>query len=343
MPSWLAVLLTPVAAVLLWAAGAVFFDWVHWVLHAMLRSRSRLLRGLAWPHAVHHQFLGRDLKTRWHLQRRNIWCHLVPEYLTQLAFSGVALLLVPVPVVVLCALMQTAVFVGLLWFGGLDVNHRQVEVLDAYRPSWMALPAYHALHHVYPDAYFSAYGKLVDWIVAGGAMVRGRRFVLLGGEDGLGAALRRELEARGAEVTPPAAAPAWSELDVAVLCDPEADQQAALEALVAAVGDRLVPPEVWAVQLGQPNGLARHYYRDPRVIYRAISVQRDDLATPAVAGAARRIVARACRGLNFISTRTWWQSLVAFRQFRRSRAEPPADVRLVRSRAELAASGSALG
>ncbi len=74
----LAVLFGP----LLWLLGAVLFDAVHWVLHLMLRSRWRLLRALAWPHAVHHAWIDRRLETNERLRSANIWCHIVPEYLT---------------------------------------------------------------------------------------------------------------------------------------------------------------------------------------------------------------------------------------------------------------------
>ena len=88
MPLWAEVLLAIAVGPALWLAGAIFFDFVHWVLHAMLRSRWRPLRALAWPHAVHHRWIDRNLDVCWENQWRNVWCHIVPEYLTQLAFSA---------------------------------------------------------------------------------------------------------------------------------------------------------------------------------------------------------------------------------------------------------------
>ena len=83
-------LLSLVLGALLWVLGTVVFDTVHWILHGMLRSRWALLRALAWPHAVHHQWIDRELRVVWENQRRNVFCHIVPEFLTQLAFSGVS-------------------------------------------------------------------------------------------------------------------------------------------------------------------------------------------------------------------------------------------------------------
>ena len=106
---------------------------------------------------------------------------------------------------------------------GLDVNHRPIEMLDAYRPGPWTPPAYHALHHVHPDAHFSAYTKAVDWLVRGAAQLRGRRFVLhrAGGEFGvaLAAELRRQGVSDLAEVDA-IDEPVLASADVLVLCDP---------------------------------------------------------------------------------------------------------------------------
>ena len=83
------------AGVLLWIAGTVVFDTVHWLLHLMLGSRWALLRGLGWPHGVHHRWLDGELRTNWEFQRINVLCHLIPEYLTQLAFSASLLFVLP--------------------------------------------------------------------------------------------------------------------------------------------------------------------------------------------------------------------------------------------------------
>ena len=73
--------------------------------------------------------------------------------------------------------LQTGVFAFLLSHRGLDVNHRPVEILDAYRPGLLTPPAYHALHHVHPDAYYSAYTKAVDWLLGSAAQLRGRGWI----------------------------------------------------------------------------------------------------------------------------------------------------------------------
>lgn len=186
MPLALEILLALVAGPVLWLAGAIFFDFVHWILHRLLGSRWPLLRALAWPHAVHHQWIDASLEVRWENQTRNVWCHVVPEYLTQLAFTAVLWLLLPTSFAVVVLALQTLVFVAILRARGLDLNHRPIEWLDAYRPGFTTPPAYHALHHVYPDAHFSAYTKAIDWLVGGGTQIADRRFALTGADTAFG-------------------------------------------------------------------------------------------------------------------------------------------------------------
>jgi hypothetical protein len=325
----------------LWVAGTVVFDAVHWVLHRMLRSRWRVLRALAWPHAVHHAWLDRRLRVCREHQLGNVFCHLVPEYLTQLAFSGVLLLALPSGPVLALAGLQTAVFLYLLAQKGLDVNHRPVEILDAYRPSVVCPPAYHALHHVYPDAYFSAYTKLVDWLVGGGAWLAGRRYALAGGDRALGCALREALEREGAgeivEIASPAEA-ARRDLDVLLLCDPGKSDVPFAEAFVAATRDRQLPPEVWSVLERPDDATARHYLRDVRVSYRAIVAPgHASLDAASARRAARSALFWLRRGMHWIPTRIGAGTWRDYRRFRRARPERPAGLPLVRSRAELAA------
>ena len=160
MPGPLEIALSVVAGFALWIAGVHFFDGVHFTLHGMMGSRWHWLRALAAPHVMHHRWLDRQLETRWEYQRRNIWGHIVLEYATQLVFSALLLTILPALVVGVGVLLQTLLFAYILSFRGLDIAHRATPILDAYQPSFLAFPAYHALHHVYPDAHFSAYSKL---------------------------------------------------------------------------------------------------------------------------------------------------------------------------------------
>jgi len=340
--AWLDIALLIVGSIALWCVGTVVFDGVHWVLHGMLRSRWRAIRALAWPHAVHHEWLDRSLHTRWENQTRNVWCHLVPEYLTQAAFTGLASFVLPRAVVLGCLTLQTVVFLALLSYKGLDINHREIEMLDAYPPSWLAYPAYHALHHVYPDGYFSAYGKLVDWVVGGGTYLRGRRFALHGARTPFGQALRDAIEREGVGAivaVDTVDREALRVADVLVLCDPSAPEAPLVETFVNSTRSRQLPPEVWSVHAGPEDALARHYYRDVRVLYRTIVVPPSaGLNEETAQSAARRALFFIRRGFNYVPTALGPGAVGAlrdFRRFRRTAAAPPAGVPRIRTRAEL--------
>jgi hypothetical protein len=325
----------------LWLAGAVCFDLVHYVLHRMLGSRSRVLRALAWPHSVHHAWIDRNLDVQWQLQRRNVWCHIVPEYGTQLAFTGALALLLPLPFVLVLAALQTAVFLGILRMRGLDPNHRPIAMLDAYRPGPWTPPAYHALHHVHPDAYFSAYTKAVDFVVRGAAWLPGRRFVLQRASGPFARALAAELRRQGVEdleEAEPLDAAALARADVLVLFEPGEGEAALLEAFVDATRTRKLPPEAWAVHARPDSAAARHYLGDVRLHYRTLVVpEAARLDARAAERAARRVVSRVRRGCHFVTTAPPLEELRERRLLRATAPARPDRARAVRHRSELLA------
>lgn len=308
-----AILLGP----LLWLVGAVVFDGVHWILHVMLRSRLAVLRVLAWPHAVHHRWIDRRLETHLELRAANVFCHIVPEYLTQLVYTGVLALLLPAYLVGTVFVLQTALFLGILAGRGQDLNHRPAARIDAHRPGWTTPPAYHALHHAWPDAYYSAYTKVVDWVVGSGAQIAERGFALVGSDSALATGLRTELERLGGETVADA-----HRADVVVLLDPAAALDAAVESLIDATRDRQLPPEVWAVRVRADDPLARHYRDDVRVCFRTLLAPVEPLDAEAAAHAARRALFWIRRDAHFVSLRSAG-ALAAWRRFRGTRAVAP--------------------
>jgi hypothetical protein len=320
------------AGILLWVAGTVVFDTVHWLLHLMLRSRWAPLRALAWPHAIHHRWLDGELRTNWELQRLNVLCHLIPEYLTQLAFSTSLLLALPPAPVWTCIALQTLAFGYLLAHKGLDRNHLPVEILDAYRPSFFCPPAYHALHHVHPNGYFSAYTKLIDQLIGSAAWLAGRRYALHGAETEFGRALRAGLRAAGAgevhAIERPADA-ARDDLDVLVLCDPGADPIAFVEAFARATLTRRLPPEVWALHSRAGDAVARHYARSVRVSYRVLFAPDSGALG---ASDARRVLSLVRRGAHFVPLCGAAAAWRAWRAFRGTRPLRPDSAPRVRSR-----------
>lgn len=321
---WIAALLL---GPLLWLAGAIFFDAVHWALHALLRSGWAPLRALARPHAVHHEWIDRSLVTHFDRRRANVFAHIVPEYGTQLAFTGVLALWLPLPFVAVLGGLQTLVFLGILRLGGQDVNHRPAARIDAHPAGPWTPPSYHALHHAWPDAYFSSYTKLWDAIVGGGAAIGERRFAWLGAPHPVGRALRAEVERRGGRsVDDP------DQADVVVLQDPRAPLAAATEPVLAAARARQLPPEVWALRADADDPLARHYRDDVRVCFRTLWVGKGAVGAARAARGARRALRWIRRDARFVSL----CGRGGGRRFRATRPRAPEGVTPVRHRLELA-------
>jgi hypothetical protein len=291
-------------------------------------------------HAVHHAWLDRTLAVHWDLRGRNVWCHLVPEFLTQVAFTAGAAMLVPAPVAWGCFILQTVVFAALLSYRGLDVNHRPVDYLDAYVPSVVCRPQYHALHHVYPDAHFSAYGMFVDWLVGGGLHLSGRTVTLAGAPTAFEDALCAELRTHGARIgarVDGVADPRLAQVDVLLLCDPATVATVLVEALVAATRRRRLPPEVWVASSGT-DATARHYYTDGRVLHRTLATTAGaDLDAVAVRRAARVATFFLFRGARWVPTTIGLRAWRAYRRFRRTAPLRPAGAGPRPSRAQLAA------
>ncbi len=333
-----------------WVAGLHVFDAVHCVLHAMLRSRFRALRLLAAPHAIHHRWLDERLRIHPELRTANFLGHILPEFATQVVFTAVLATLLPATTIGVALALQAAVFVGVASCRGLDPNHRPVELLDAGRPSLLALPAYHALHHVHPDAHYSAYSKLVDWVVGSGTMLRGRRFVVDGAESPFGGALAAALEGEGAaSVERPGAgevvrAGRLASADVLVLARPDAPIEEAVERFVEATSRRLLPPEVWVVRTDARDPLARHYHGDVRVEFRVVVVPADRLREPAAAARAARVALRGIRrGWNFVPVESMSATLRSLIAFRGTKPAPPFGAALIPHRADSTALRGSLG
>ena len=342
-------LMEGVLGVGVWVAGLHVFDALHWILHGMLRSQRPTLRWLASPHAMHHRWLDSNLRTHSEAQFANFWGHIVLEYGTQIAFDAVLACVFPTPAIVVALILQTGVFAYIGSQRGLDPNHRPITVLDAYRPSVFALPAYHALHHVYPDAYYSAYTKLIDYLAGAGTMLRGRRFVVVGTESAFGRALCAGLEHEGvAQIDRVEGDMVRLEedrlvgTDVLVIARPAAACEGLVEAFIRATRRRQLPPEVWAVHTSPRDGLARHYHTDPRVTYRTLIVPEVRLLEPVdAARVARSVLCSIRRGLTFVPAGTILEALRGFLAFRRTPPLPPTGVVMNAHRADLAPTGGA--
>jgi hypothetical protein len=170
--------------------------------------------------------------------------------------------------------------------------------------------------------------------------LRGRRIAMLGADSAFGRALRERLQAESTDSIRELEGPdstVLEEIDVLVLCDPDLDRLEAVERFIRGTRQRQLPPEVWAVQREAADGLARHYYRDLRVTYRALHVAPDALDDPTRARRAAR-TALFCirRGFNYVPTAQLWRAPGDFLRFRRTVPQRPPQADGRQRRLELA-------
>jgi hypothetical protein len=317
-------------------AATVVFDVVHVTLHRLQEARAPWLRAVGAWHGVHHRFLGPNLRVDEGLIRANLRWHVLPEYATHVVVTTALLLVVPPGAIAVALTIETVVVVLILRDRGLDVNHRPRGRVPAYRPSVVCVPAYHALHHVRPAAFYSSWIKLLDMALGTTLALGGRSAVVVGAGDDLVAAMAGVLAAETGGEVPVAQADAASveaaaeTAELLVLVPPEGAGTDALsrwiEGAIVATSARLVPIEVWAVLPAATAFVAdgRGYVDDERVIYRHVIVPRPGPVDPEAV--ARRIVRRARRGAHRIHTgscgarlRDW---VVAWRRVRPCRRGP---------------------
>ncbi len=245
--------------VLLFLLSTFLFDVLHYLLHRWRLSSSRLLRTFASWHQTHHDFLDDQMNVHPELVMRNIWAHLVPEYISSLLGTVIWIFVFdPVPVLIICVI-HTGLFVMRMWTEGLDTHHMATDRISGRRGTWFVRPAFHAMHHVNPDAFYSSFVSLFDVIFGTAIDLRGKRIAVTGATGALGSELARRLERSGAEVVrvgrdlnvDP------SGIDILVLAHGsrgddawEANYASFVrlgERLIAVSKSRLVPPEIWGV------------------------------------------------------------------------------------------------
>src|SRR5262249_30759330 len=174
------------------------------------------------------------------------------------------------------------------------------------------------------DAYWSAYTKVIDWIVGGGTCLENRRFALVGGATAFGRAIRAELVRAGINAicaVESGDVSALDELDVLILCDPTASEEEWVESFIGATQARQIPPEVWAVHERPEDGLARHYRGDVRVIYRTLVLSGPEGID--VTQAARVAIFLIRRGAHYVPTRVTAGALGGYCRLRRTTPRPP--------------------
>jgi hypothetical protein len=263
------VLLWVLEAAVTFAVSTFIFDTVHWLLHRWTKSRFALLRTFASWHHVHHRFLDGKMQVHMDLAATNFWAHLVPEFLTSVAGTAVFYLSfhwIPVSVVMLVHVWN---FGSNIITEGMDGNHMSMDRVSARQNIVKVNAAYHAMHHITPENYYSSYLNVFDLLFGRSCTIRHRRFLITGASGAFGSAMKRRIEAlggivdvarHGVDFRPGDVEGMRGKLeraDVLILAhgakgadawDANYTTFAELADLFIVLGKhRLVPPEIWAV------------------------------------------------------------------------------------------------
>lgn len=265
----LTIIIYLIQAALLCYMSTIGFDVVHYVLHRFMRSNVPAFQAIGSLHAVHHKFLGPDLKFNEAFRNKNIVWHMIPEYLTQMFCLALFLPFLNITPIALAGLFQTGMFLIILTGRGTDKHHKEVDIISAPRNGFFVSPAYHALHHRYPDRYFSSLVKIFDWFAGTGVQLEGKRVVMTGARGAFGSPFKNLLqESNVAHIEClqfgsdyayddyERTASALKDADILVLCHGSKQSpmhancesfRALIEIFCETHKDSTVPPEIWAV------------------------------------------------------------------------------------------------
>lgn len=256
-------------AVLAFVVSTALFDALHWLLHRWETSPNPLLRKFSSWHWVHHKFLGLDMQVNPAYVRANIWFHVLPEYLTAMVGTLLFLFVFPWPPIVLVAVVRTIMLGLTLREEGLDFNHMSMNRVGGQQGLLWVNNNYHAMHHVYPQNFFSSFTNIFDLIAGTTCQIKGRRFLVTGASGAFGFAMVKALEERGAIVEVAKSGVDFSAGNYAAM----EEKLARADVLILSHGaktddcwnanyvtfrdlidrftemgqDRLAPPEVWAL------------------------------------------------------------------------------------------------
>ena len=187
-------------AALAFVVSTALFDALHWVLHRWESSTVPLLRTFSSWHWVHHKFLGLDMQINPAYARANIWFHILPEYLTSIAGTVAFLLVFPWPPIAAVLAIRTIMLAMTLREEGLDYNHMSMDRVSGRQGLLWVDNNYHAMHHVYPNNFFSSFANVFDLIAGTSCQIEGRRFLVTGASGAFGSAMVDKLKRLGGVV-----------------------------------------------------------------------------------------------------------------------------------------------
>lgn len=184
-------------AAVIFIVSTLLFDALHYLLHRWQESPNKWLRMFSRWHWVHHKFLTLDMKIDPKYRFQNIWLHILPEYGTSMAGTLFFLFVFPWPPVALVAAIRTVMLVMTIKEEGMDFNHMQMDRVSGTQGLWWVGQSYHAMHHIFPNNFFSSFANVFDLIFAKACQIEGRRFLITGASGAFGSAMKTRLEKLG--------------------------------------------------------------------------------------------------------------------------------------------------
>ena len=266
-----------VEALALWALTSVACDGVHALLHLSLRAPAPL----SWPgrlHHSHHRFLDEQLRFHDDQFWWQVAFHQLPEFFIRCTMSIVfgVVLEIDGAVIGFEVVVYTWLLFETLAARGRDTDHTVTRPVPPPAPGFVVDDGYHALHHAFPEHFFSAHLAVFDIVFGRLLPLRDRCFVVVGG-SGYCFDLAAAARAAGAHVLHTTVDDLHDNAlaDVAVLVlGHGADRRdaGAYEVVIARalrVRHDVVPLDVWTVG-DAPDWAARAAMFNDRVIVRRL-------------------------------------------------------------------------
>jgi monoglucosyldiacylglycerol epimerase len=188
-------------AVVAFLISTIVYDVLHYIFHLCIKSNNKLLKLIGHWHNIHHRFFPATLNIHIEWTKQNLIQHVLLEYLTQIIVTLLLLLFLNSVAIFLALFFESFLFLLVCYWRGVDFHHRSYSILPSHRGGFFVSASYHALHHIYPNNYYSGYVKILDYILGSGMQLKGKKIALTGANGALGSNIKILLEKEGAIIS----------------------------------------------------------------------------------------------------------------------------------------------
>jgi sterol desaturase/sphingolipid hydroxylase (fatty acid hydroxylase superfamily) len=188
----------------MYVIGTITFDAVHYALHVCWESNNPYVKKIGFLHQCHHYFFNRRLR----FNDKYFWLNTLVEGPLEVASqilgicAGYMFLIKivyihPYTYILTVAVAIIRFCIAMLLEKGMDSNHvSYVGFVKKDLNCILVGPEFHALHHLYPNRYFSSFLRLFDWLFGTAYKLEGRRITITGSSGAFGKPLKKLLEER---------------------------------------------------------------------------------------------------------------------------------------------------